>query len=448
LPQPPKLRVLALGGETSPNQAIRLLSSRRNGSELALDIEITRGDDSASSINLPLTVTLNGVRSTSNVTLAGQNLRFRKVLPIPPREDSGYGWLSIPGDGNLRDNAAFFAYGPARPVKSLLVAPPGEAANYLAIAAAPGGIAGQAVERLDPAQLGNLDTTDVATIFWAAPLPTGATAEALTRFLSDGGEIVFFAPTGESTAKFLDVQWSAVTESEKGEYFILDSWDHDDGPLRDGIDGSPIPAERLKAIKRRQPEGDAAVLARWDDGEPFISRRIADHGTAWFIGSLPDYTWSNLGDADVLLPAVQRIVAAGADRFDASYLTTVGSDPAQPLPGETRTRIDDYGTPDPSNAAYESGVFRLGERLIAINRPAAEDDPEILSRDTLNSVLEGTNYTLLEDRGTSAKESISRDVWRGFLIAMLFFLIAEALLCLPKKPVAGTDTLPARPTNA
>jgi hypothetical protein len=448
LPQPPKLRVLALGGETSPNQAIRLLSSRRIGSELALDIEISRGDDSATSLNLPLTVTLNGVRSTSNVTLAGQNLRFRKVLPIPPREDSGYGWLSIPGDGNLRDNAAFFAYGPARPVKSLLVAPPGEAADYLAIAAAPGGIAGQTVERLDPAQLANLDTTDVATIFWAAPLPTGAPAEALTRFLSDGGEIVFFASAAESTAKFLDVQWSAVTESEEGKFFILDSWDHDDGLLRDGLDGSPIPADRLKAVKRRLPEGEAATLARWDDGKPFLIRRVLDRGTAWFAASLPDYTWSNLADADVLLPVVQRSIAAGAERFDAGYLADIGSRSAEARPGEAQVRLDDFGAPVPSNEKFEAGIHRFGERTLALNRPAAEDDPEILSRDALNSVLEGTNFTLLEDRGTSAKESISRDVWRGFLIAMLFFLIAEALLCLPKKPVAGTDALPARPTNA
>ena len=49
----------------------------------------------------------------------------------------------------------------------------------------------------------------------------------------------------ESTAKFLDLQWSAVTESEDGKFFILDSWDHDDGLLRDGLDGSPIPADRL-----------------------------------------------------------------------------------------------------------------------------------------------------------------------------------------------------------
>jgi hypothetical protein len=439
LPQPPKLRILSLGGEPSPNQAIRILSSRRAGNELVLDIEITRSEDSTAPLNLPLSSTMNGVRNMTNVTLAGQNFRFRKSLPIPPNQESGYGWLSIPGDGNLRDNAAFFAYGPSRPVKSLLVAPPGEATEYLSIAIAPGGHGGQSVERKDPAQLSRLELDDVAAVFWAAPLPTGQLSESLNRFLVDGGELVFFAPQGESNAEFLGIKWSALTTSEAGKFFILDSWDHEDGLLRDGLDGTPIPADRFKALKRRLPEGEAAVLARWDDGKTFITRRVVDLGTAWFVGSQPDYTWSNLGDADVLLPVVQRAIAEGAERFDAGYLANIGSRAAAPRPGESRTRLDDYGAPVPANEAFEAGIHRFGERTMALNRPAAEDDPEIMTREMLNNTLEGTGFSLFEDsRTTVSASSGPSDIWRGFLVAMLCFLISEALLCLPKRSSQAT----------
>ena len=44
-------------------------------------------------------------------------------------------------------------------------------------------------------------------------------------------------------------------------------------------------------------------------------RRIVDHGTAWLLGTVPDYSWSNLGDADALLPLVQRIISEGNERF-------------------------------------------------------------------------------------------------------------------------------------
>jgi hypothetical protein len=433
LPQRPAIRVLSLTGPSAPNTAIRILGSRRSGDEMLFDLEILRAADSRGSTTLPLTTNLNGTRTTETLTLPSQSLRFQKRVNLPAGSATGSGWLSIPADGNPRDNSTFFAYGPARPVKSVIVAPAGEAADYLALAAAPPGFGNQATQRIDPANAASLNTGDLAAILWAAPLPTGPAYELINRFLTSGGHVIFFPPGISSDHSFLELKWSNPTEAPAGKFFILKDWNHSDGPLRDGIDGTSIPAERLKAIRRQIPLGDTTALARWEDGEPLITRRIVDHGTAWFVGSLPDYTWSNLGDADVLLPTVQRVIAAGADRFDASYLTTVGSDAAQPLAGETRTRLDDYGTADSANAAHESGIYRLGERLLAVNRPAQEDNPEILSREQLNQALEGTRYTLLDQAGQANDPSLSRDVWRAFLIAVLFFLISEAILCLPKK---------------
>ncbi len=442
LPQKPAIRVLSITGPAAPNTAIRVLGSRRSGDEMLLDLEILRAADSRGTTTLPLTTNLNGTRTTETLTLPGQSLRFQKRVALPAGGETGSGWLSIPADGNSRDNSTFFAYGPARPIRSVIVAPAGETADYLALAAAPPGFGNQTVQRIDPANVVSLATGDLATILWAAPLPSGPAYDVINRFLTSGGHVIFFPPGISSDALFVDLKWSNPSDAPAGKFFIPKDWNHSDGPLRDGVDGTPIPAERLKAIRRQVPLGDATSLARWEDGEPIITRRIVDHGTAWFVGSLPDYTWSNLGDADVLLPTVQRIIAAGADRFDASYLTTVGSDAAQPLPGETRTRSDDYGTPDPANAAYEAGIFRLGERLLAVNRPAQEDNVEILTREQLDQALEGTKYTLLDQAGQATDPSLSRDVWRAFLIAVLFFLISEAVLCLPKK--SHPQVLPKR----
>lgn len=435
LPQKPAIRVLSLTGSSAPNTAVRLLSSRRSGDELLLDLEILRAAQSRGAITLPLTTHLNGTHTTENLTVPAQSLRFQKRVTLPPASDSGYGWLSIPADGNARDNSTFFAYGPSRPVKILVVSPATEAADYLALAAAPPGFANHSVLRIEPAAMATHSSADVAAIIWAAPLPTGPAFNSLKQFLSNGGQVMFFPPGMESDAAFAEIKWSAMTEAATGKFFIPKDWNRSDGPLRDGNSGTPIPVERLRAIRRQIPVGDSTSLARWEDGEPLMTRRILDRGTAWFIGSLPDYTWSNLADADVLLPAVQRVITAGAERFDASYLATVGTAAAQILPGEIRTRLDDYGDPNPSNIAYEAGVFRLGERLLAVNRPAQEDNIEMLSREQLDQALEGTDYTLLEQAGQANDPTVSRDVWRAFLIAVLLFLIAEAILCLPKRQV-------------
>lgn len=433
LPKSPAIRVLSITGPTATNSSVRLLGTRRTGDELLIDLEVVRAGDVRGSATLPLTTHLNGARSTETLTLPGQSLRFQKRVALPAGSDTGYGWLSIPVDGNARDNAAFFAYGPARPAKSLIVSSPGENADYLELAAAPPGLDSLSTQRVDPEQAATAITADLSAILWAAPLPTGTTAEKIKGFLTSGGQVLFLAPGGPSNITFNDLKWSDPSEPPAGKFFILKDWNHSDGLLRDGIDGTPVSAHRLKAIRRQIPLGTAIPLARWEDGEPAITRRVVDRGSAWFLGSIADYTWSNLGDADVLLPAVQRIIADGADRFDTSYLASVGSDTARILPGETRTRLDDQDTPDPANAEHLAGVFRFGDRLLAVNRPPQEDAPEILTREALDAVLEGTHYTLLDQAGQANDPSLARDVWRAFIVAVLFFFIAEALLCLPNK---------------
>lgn len=443
LPSKPSIRVLGLTGPTAANTALRLTSARRIADQLVLDLEVTRAEDARGSVNLPLTVNLNGARTTETLTLTGQALRFQKRITLPSGSTTGHGWLSIPADGNPRDNAAFFAYGPDRPAKSVVVAGTTEAANYLQLSAAPPGFANQSVVRIDPAKAASLVPGDAACILWNAPLPNGPTADMLQRYLSEGGQVIFFPPAQNSDAQFLDLKWSAPQEAPAGKFFILKDWNHDDGLLRDGADGTTIPAERLKAIRRQIPIGDAASLGKWDDGEPFLVRKIVDRGTAWFAATQPDYTWSNLGDADVLLPMIQRTVMAGGERFDASYLSHVGSEASKLLPGEARTRLDDYGTPDPSNGAWDAGIYKLGDRLMALNRPLAEDAPEIVSHEGIAASLDGTGYTLFEQAGKAADTSSSRGMWKAFLCAVLFFLLSEAVLSLPKKS-SGAATAPAK----
>ncbi len=446
LPQKPAIRVISLSGTTSPNNALRLLGARRTGNELMLDLEIQRPENARGTANIPLTTNLDGGTTTETLTIPGQAFRFQKRIALPADSTTGHGHLSIPGDGNPRDNVAFFAYGPSRPVKSLVVGAPGEAADYLMLAAAPPGFGTQSAEFIPAAQAASVPTNDLAAILWAAPFPTGSNAEWLNRFLTAGGQVLFLPPGEASTVPFLDLKWSQPTEAERGKFLILQDWNHSDGPLRDGIDGTPIPAERMKAIRRQIPLGDAAPLAKWEDGEPFLSRRVVDRGTAWFLGSIPDYTWSNLGDADVLLPVVQRIVNAGADRFDASYLAQVGGEETRTLAGEARTRLDRYGEPDPANAAHEAGVHRLGSRLLAVNRPLMEDEPEVLTREQLDAALDGTGYTLLDQAGQATEADLSRDIWRPFLVAVILFLIAEAILSLPKKH--HVSPLPSRSSKS
>ncbi len=444
LPGKPAIRVISISGDAATNISFRLLGTRRTIDGLVLNLELSRSRDNRGSISLPVTTQINGASQNELITLPDQSLLFEKRIPIKQEAESGYGWLSIPADGNPRDNSVFFAYGPARPLKSLIVvSQSSEATKYLTIAAAPPNFEKQSVTRIDPTDFATASTSDLSMILWAAPLPIGENAKTLQNFLSGGGQVILFPSSKSNDESFLDTQWEPVSHAEAGKFFILRDWDHIDGPLRDGIDGTPIPADRLRAIKRAIPESDAAVLAKWEDGEPFITRKIIDKGTLWTLGSIPDYAWSNLGDADVLLPVVQRILSLGGERFDASFLAEVGSDSANPAAGETRTRVDDYSKESNDHVA---GIFRLGNRLTAVNRPLAEDELEITSKENLDAMLEGTDYRILNQAGQSSDPSLSTHIWRAFLVAVLFLLISEALLCLPKKSSVAVTAQRAAPS--
>ena len=50
----------------------------------------------------------------------------------------------------------------------------------------------------------------------------------------------------------------------------------------------------------------------------------------------------------------------------------------------------------------------------------------------MKALLNGTQYSLFEDAGKT--DSLVKEIWKALLIAMLVFLITEALLCLqPRK---------------
>ncbi len=432
LPNAPTIRILSMTDAHGSNAAIRITESRRVGNELLLDVEI-QNDSANTDAPASLTTHLNGSNTSENLAVTNTLARFQKRITLPNSASTGHGWLSLTADANPRDNTAYFVYGPSRKAVSLVVAPPGESANYLALAAAPPGMEMEA-PIVSPEQAAQKISPELAAVLWAAPLPEAAAAEAMRRFLVSGGHVCFFAPSTPSGATFNNLGWSQTTIAPAGKFFILKEWNRRDGPLRDGLDGSPVAAQRLKALRRQIPEGDATTLARWEDGEPAFVRRIFDHGTAWLLGTVPDYSWSNLGDADVLLPLVQRIVSEGNERFQVSLSTSVGAENARPQNKQPRIRSKIPGD-ELTADAFLAGVEKSDSGFLAINRPLSEDAKESLNQAAINSLFEGVRHTLLEQAGKDSDEKGSAEAWRLFLFAMLFFLIAEAILCLgPKAP--------------
>ncbi|MFT6865161.1 MAG: hypothetical protein ACJAVK_003735, partial [Akkermansiaceae bacterium] len=253
---------------------------------------------------------------------------------------------------------------------------------------------------------------------------------------------LFFPPTQASTEVIFGTSWGEIQDAPADQFFINGSWIKDDGPWQSGMADTPMPVNQVRGLKRRAIQGEGSSLAEWDDNSPLLYRQLEGIGTAIFINTLPDDRWSNIEFVALHLVAIQRLLEKGSDRLHAGYRAVAGSEKSKTRNDEVRERIDTYEDYDPALGSYRAGVYRLGERTVAVNRPASENSPLRVDKETLDELLEGIPYTLFENDDSS--DRLVSEAWRAFLIAVLFFLIAEALLCLQPKttgpPAIGKAT--------
>ena len=422
------LRVLSLNSDDQDNLSIRLVEAQRIDDELLLELEISQSTEINSS-DVPLTLSLNGAQSSETVTISGELTKFTKRLPLSGK--SGYGYIQLPADTNARDNTAYFSYGIELPVHSAIVATKSESQYYLNLASAPPGYASQQAKTYLAHE--TIPWDSLSFVVWQAPLPQKDDQAPLLDFINKGGIVAFYPPTSTEGQSFLNTKWGLVNKSSASKYFIVQDWDRSDGPLRNGEDGTPIPVNKLKAIKRREILSAGTSLARWSNDSPFLTRAFHGRGAAYFIATLPDYTWSNLGDADVILPLTQRLILKGNQRFGSVFSATLGQLPAEiSLDSAKRKRLDNATPSSPLNAEYEAGVYSFGERIIAVNRPAEANLATTLSKEELDLALVNVSYSLFEEE-TENPSSFAQQLWQVFLVSVLLFLIVEAFLCLAHK---------------
>lgn len=446
---PAKLRILAADFTKRQNMALELISSRRVEDDLFLDLRIIR-TNAKGEASVAVTYSLNGSRTAERVTISGQETRFQKRLSLGASDEDGYGFVSLTSDLNPRDDAVYFAYGERTKVQSYLITeePTSETASYLRRAASPPGLNRYQCQVLTPAQTSRIDFSLASLIIWQSALPKGAVSSELTQYVEDGGSVLFLPATEPITnapETIFGTSWTEASLAPDDQFFITGSWTNDDGPWANGLGGETMPLKELRAVKRLKISGDATILAEWDDKEALMRRHLTGKGTAIFLGTLPDDRWSNLEFTGLHLVAVQRLIQKGADRLHSGYRALAGSAKAMTKNDEVRSRLDTFEDFDPSQEHFRAGVFRLGERTVAANRASAETSPETVSDKGLKEILKDTPYSLFKDQ--ESDDDFAREAWRAFLIAMVLFLIAEALLCLQPKRADATSTKP-RPAPA
>jgi hypothetical protein len=429
LPQPVRVRLLAFNENGSVNAMVSLseLTRRTKGSAAELDLAFDIRRDDSSSETVPVTVSVDGKTSQVETLLEGQSVRWRQRVDAPSDSTGGWGSVSLPDDGNGSDNTAYFVYGSDTAFAATVVSSDDRNARFLRFAASTRNKEGFVPAKLaSPNEAASAVWESDSLLVWQAPLPKGDVADRVRTFVEEGGVAVFFPTADDDAVQFQGMGWGALDAADGEDVFVISIWEENEGPLANTDEGLLLPVDEFAAIQRRRIKGGSAVLAAFEDETPFLTRRSLGRGRIYFCGSLPTPEWSSLGDGFVLVPILRRALAEGGRRLNRDSILACGE-----LNAVDRTKPWTLVDSDqPKDILSQAGVYRHGDRLVAVNRPESENEPTVMEADTATGLFGELPVRLWEETG-QREDRLQGEIWRLILCAMLVFLMIEAVLILP-----------------
>ena len=411
--------------------------------ELLLDLRIAKrfpdSNHAAGPVDVPVRFVVNGVATAAKVTLKeSQAVLQGYAIPIDKGTHRGWGRVELPVDASPGNNVFYFTFDDPPALRSVIVSD--DAAQSRPMAAA-------LSASLDPsrktsatvlgaAHAAEIAWADTAFIVWQAPLPKAddPIAHQLRDFAAAGRPILFMPTESPDATPIFGMHWGAWQVAPAAKPAAIDWWRNDTGLLANTRAGAALPVGTLEILRDCTVEGDATPLARLPGNANVLMRAAQE--PVYFLGLLPDPGSSSLArDGVVMFALLQRALNEGSGtlgkaRQGLASAAALGADAAawHPVSGDP--------VPEP---ALHASVLEAGDRLLALNRPPAEDSSQVLSTTALNDLFAGLDYRVLT--GTlSDNRSLTNEVWRTFLICMALAIIGEALLCLPPKRLIAAAT--------
>ena len=436
LPQKVRVRLLATTQESPGNASISIAQlSRQQASgkgEVRLTVDLNRSQANAGTATI--TRTLNDVATELEARVTGQSTRWRHRFAVGDQA-GGWGKLELPADGNPRDNITYYRYSDDHPPAGLVVTESALGPLWQAAASVAGQAGRTPAKRYASGDVTPADLRDATLVVWQAPLPEGEMANALRRFADEGGRVVFFPPGQPSTARFAGLGWGEKqTSGDAG--FAVGRWDEDQGPLANTDEGLLLPLAKLGVRQRQQVVGQAAVLAAFDDAQALLVRQALGQGEVYFCTTLPLLAWSEMGDGLVVVPMLQRLLAAGSRRLQRDSVAECG----QVSAGDLQLEWTSAETGLRGDVQTQAGVYKNGDRWLLVNRPAAEDEFERVEDSAVAGLFGSLPFQLFQAQRDDT--ALQGEIWRLFLFLMLLALLVEAWLIRPSSMAEATPLKP------
>jgi Aerotolerance regulator N-terminal len=380
---------------------------------------------------IPLQFEIDGARSEITVEMDGGEFELKDHrIPLDSSRERGWGRVSIPADSNLGDNEYYFVFDQTPLRRTIIVTDAAGTVRPLQLAAAiaPDPTLRGTAEISAPDQLSTVDWPQISLLIWQAPLPKGDAASTVQAFIDRGGQVIFFPPPGADDTEFLGHSWGEWVEEKGG--IAIETWRGDQDLLANTQSGATLPVGQLQVRRYRRLAGEMTPLATMKGGAPLVSRAPAPTGGVYFCATTVSLSDSSLASNGVVLYVlVQRALASGSATLGNTRQLTAGeSSHEQPT---TWQRVAGPAGALSTEFSFHGGVYYAGDRVLAVNRAAAEDRAPILADHRIASLFQGLDFARVDDEAGSIG-SLIQEIWRLFLAALVMALIVEAALCLPK----------------
>ncbi len=380
-------------------------------------------------MTVPVSFELAGARSELTVELTEDAVEVvDHPLTLAAGHERGWGRVSIPADSNPADNDYYFVFDKPLPRRVAIVStdPTPLRAMEIAAVVSPTPNLKQVVDSLTPEQLASVPWDEVALVVWHAPLPDGSAAAMLDAFVARGGQVLCVPSSSPGGAEWQGAKWGAWVDHPKP--ISPESWWGDEGLLSRSQSGAALPVGNLAIHRHCELTGEVTPLATLPGGNLLVARSTRDKGGVYFLATTPAPSDSSLAaDGVVLYVALQRAIATGSESLGNTRQMIAGQPNLdttwQPLATSDEALSSEY--------AWQGGVYASDERLMAINRGGAEALAPVLTAEQVDGLFAGLDFDRVTDQAGNLN-SLTREIWRVFLVGMIAALVVEAGLCLPK----------------
>ena len=284
--------------------------------------------------------------------------------------------------------------------------------------------------------------------------PSPALADALTRFVEAGGQMIVSAgPQTQADAFNNSLQQIApaalreAVQTKAGESVAITDVKFDHPIFQVFQESGRLASANVIGYFRSEPRVNAAVLARFEDGSPALVEARTGKGRVMLFTSSLGPSWNDLPLTPLYLPFIHQMVSyAGAREENSWYglgqtFTVSKNKEAAPPPIDTpsgarlsETRLTPDG--DLLVTAREPGFYRLRYNdhpdFAAVNIDGAEGD---FTKLNFAEFVAGVTGGAGGAEGSEANRNLSNEevesrqkVWWSLLLVALMLLLAESFL--------------------